>query len=804
MKKINEIFTEIINNGSYGLLLMSLLLTSPCFSQESVSTIQHQFEAYTNNNYQEKVFLHIDKTVYATGEVLWFKAYITNAVSNNFSMLSKICYVEIISDNKKQLMQVKISIDSGKGNGSFLLPSSIRSGNYVIRAYTNWMKNFDPQFYFEETISIINPNKKPEFKKQNDTDSAYAGFFPEGGNLVYGLNNNVAFKITDRYGKGLQAKGFIVSAKDTVTTFETGRFGMGTFSFNPTKGNKYHAIIKLNSTTIKKDLPEIYNTGWTLHAADDGSKLLLNIACNIEAEHAVFLFVQTRGSVKSAAKLSLTDGSAAFTLDKSTLGEGISQITFFNEKKQPVCERLYFKKPVNILQIKSSGFEKEYQTRSKVNINIATNNTDGAEVAGDMSVAVYLADSLQPDQQTNIVNYLWLGSDLKGPVESPEYYFSASGTEAEKAADNLMLTQGWRRFKWEDVLKDTTSSFTFLPECEGHIITGKLSSKMAGLKDTGKNVYLAVPGKSFRFSNSSSSVSGLLRFNIEKFYGNNEIVAQTNKADSNYRIFLDNPFSDKYNASSIPPVNLTPRLSNEILLRSIGAQSQNIYQPEKEDNFMLPSGYDTTAFYGIPYKTYYLDNYTRFPTMEEVMREYVKEVRVRKRGKSFYYEVFNEPDTSYFNNEPLTLIDGIPVFDVNKIIDIDPLKIRKIDITATTFFKGNQQYNGIVSYSTYNGDLSGYQLDPNSIVAEYEGLQYEREFYSPHYETPRQQLSRLPDFRNVLYWSPNLQTKKGKNSISFYTSDIPGKYFVAIQGISDGGLTAYSTFNFTVSSSINK
>ncbi|MEJ7677080.1 MAG: hypothetical protein WKG06_04225 [Segetibacter sp.] len=469
-----------------------------------------------------------------------------------------------------------------------------------------------------------------------------------------------------------------------------------------------------------------------------------------------------------------------------------------------MCERLYFKKPSNFLQIKSAGIEKEYQTRSKVSISVATNNTKGDEVMGDMSVAVYLADSLQPEQKTNIVNYLWLSSELKGLIESPDYYFSASGTEVEKAADNLMLTQGWRRFKWEDVLKNTTPSFTYLPEYEGHVITGKLSSKIAGLKDTGTKVHLSVPGKSFRFSNSSSLASGLIRFNVEKFYGSNEIIVQTNKADSNYRMSIDNPFSDKYNESSIPPVNLTPDLSNAIVLRSIGAQSKNIYQPQKEDSFTLPPGYDTTAFYGIPYRTYYLDNYTRFPTMEEVMREYVKEVRVRKRGKSFYYEVFNEPDISYFNNQPLTLIDGVPVFDVNKIIDIDPLKIKKIDITATTFFRGNQQYNGVVSYFTYNGDLNGYQLDPNSLVVEYEGLQYEREFYSPQYETPQQQLSRLPDFRNVLYWCPKLQTKKGKKDISFYTSDIPGKYIVFIQGISCEGLAGFATFNFTVSSLVNK
>ena len=134
---------------------------------------------------------------------------------------------------------------------------------------------------------------------------------------------------------------------------------------------------------------------------------------------------------------------------------------------------------------------------------------------------------------------------------------------------------------------------------------------------------------------------------------------------------------------------------------------------------------------------------------------------------------------------------------------MDPLKIKKIDITATSFFRGSQQYNGIVSYSTYDGDLKGYQINPNSLVVEYEGLQYEREFYSPQYLTSQQQLSRLPDYRNVLYWSPKLQTKKGKQDISFYTSDIPGKYVVLIQGISEGGVAGFSTFDFTVSSSLN-
>ncbi|HWH62796.1 MAG TPA: hypothetical protein VNS50_05960, partial [Ginsengibacter sp.] len=158
MKKTNKIFSEI-SKGSFGLLLL-FIYSGYVHAQDATSPVQTSFENYNKNNYQEKVFLHIDKSVYATGEVLWFKAYITNANSNQLSSLSKICYVEILGADKKPLLQGKIDIDSGKGNGSFQLPATIRTGNYLIRAYTNWMKNFDPQFYFEQSISIINPNKK--------------------------------------------------------------------------------------------------------------------------------------------------------------------------------------------------------------------------------------------------------------------------------------------------------------------------------------------------------------------------------------------------------------------------------------------------------------------------------------------------------------------------------------------------------------------------------------------------------------------------------------------------------------------
>ncbi|MDQ6844744.1 MAG: hypothetical protein M3Z92_10385 [Bacteroidota bacterium] len=768
--------------------ILFLVFAINVFSQDAASILQSRFETYNSYNYQEKVFLHTDKTVYATGEILWFKCYVTDAANNHLSALSKICYVEIIGNDKKQLLQAKIDIDSGTGNGSFTIPSSKRTGNYLIRAYTNWMKNFDAAFYFEQSISIINPDKKAEVEKTVNIEKYSMQLFPEGGNLVYGLNSTVAFKITDAYGKGLPANGIILNEKnDTILNFITEKFGMGTFTFTPVKGNKYRASVNINDKTFINNLPEIYNNGWAMHLNDEGNTLHVNATSNIETEHSVCLFAQTKGAFKFAKIQYLKNGAADFIINKSDLGEGISQLTIFNENKQPVCERLYFKKPTKLLQVKINNGANDFQKRKKVNISVETNGPDGKPVNADMSVSVYLTDSLQPAAEINILNYLWLSSDIKGLVESPQYYFENTDAEVDKATDNLMLTQGWRRFKWEDVLKNSQPSFTYLPEREGHIISGKVLPGNAAMPDTAIPVYVSVPGTHFKFSGASSSSSGVVRFNVEKFYGSHELIAQPALADSSYRLLIENPFSEKFPEYGVSPINLTSNLKNEILMRSIGAQSNNIYQPDKTDNYFLPETFDTTAFYGYPSKTYYLDDYTRFHSMEEVMREYVKEVHVRNRQNTFHYEVYNELEKLYFNDDPLVLLDGLPVININKIMEMEPLKIKKIDIITTRFFDGAKEYEGIVSYSTYNGDLEGYELSPGSLVFEYNGLQFEREFYSPQYETEEKYLSRKPDLRNVLYWSPHLKTLNGKQDISFYTSDVARKYLLIVQGISDGG-----------------
>ena len=760
--------------------------------------VQSGFNQYNANAVQEKLFVHTDKSAYTTGELMWFKVYNVDGANHKPIDLSKVVYIEVLDKNQNPVLQAKVGMKDGTGSGSVFLPISLTTGNFLLRAYTSWMKNFSPDLYFYKKLTIINPLRSPNQASKQSASTYDVQFFPEGGNLVNGLTSTVGFKATDQYGKGVNFKGAIVNKNnDTVARFEPTKFGMGHFSFTPDSHASYKAIIKLSDKTLVENLPDVNDAGYVLTLKDGGSnQLQVNVNTNLP-DGNIYLFAHTRGIIKDVETVTVTNGKAAFSIDKSKLGEGISHITIFNNQRQPVCERLYFKRPVNQLFITAGTDAQQYTTRKKVNISINTKNNTGA-VAADMSLSVYRLDSLQHTGQQDIQNYLWLSSDLKGNIESPDYYFKNTDAAADAGLDNLMLTQGWSRFAWSDVLQNKKPSFKFLPEYNGPIVTAKITNTLTNTPQNNMVAYLGIPGKRVQLYAAQSDTAGNLIFNMKDFYGPGEIVIQTNTLhDTLVRIDVMNPFADQYAKIKLPEVNVTPAMQSTIAEANLTTQVQNIYNGEKMRQFYDPH-IDSSAFYGTPYKTYLLDNYTRFLTVEEVMREYVSEVNISHTHNRFHILVLN--NNRYLNDEdPMVLIDGVPFFNIDKLFAADPLKIRKLEDVPFIYLLGPSYEAGIFSFTTYKGDLGGNEIDPHAVIMDYEGLELQREFYSPVYDTEAAAASRMPDFRNVLYWTPNLTTgKDGKSSLSFYTSDETGKYIGVIQGLTPNGEAGSQYFTFDV------
>jgi hypothetical protein len=795
MKQMASIFKNVV--GGFAL---AMLISFGCMAQ-TLNDIQGSFNNYRHGALHEKIFIHTDKGAYLTGEILWFKVYVVDGSYNKPLNLSKVAYVEVLDDSQVPVMQAKIELHNGHGSGSLYIPVILNNGNYHFRAYTNWMKNFSPDYYFDKKITIVNPQRAPVASaKQNKADYDIQ-FFPEGGNLVSGINSKIAFKATNKFGKGISFTGAVIDQKnDTIVRFQPLKFGMGHFSFTPAANSTYKAVIRLDdSNPVVKDLPAINNQGFVMALTDNRSgQLQVTVNSNVESsDGAVYLFAHTRQLVKVAKRASLINGAASFSIDKSILDDGISHITIFNGDKQPVCERLYFKRPSKNLVIEASADKPNYGIRKKVNVSVLAKDQSGKQLSADLSMSVYRLDAYQTVEQVDISSYFWLSSDLHGNIESPEYYIKNNTAETDEAVDNLMLTQGWRRFQWSEVLKNKPASLSFLPEYNGHIVSGKIINPETNTPAFDVVAYFGVPGKRVQLFTARSDSSGHLLFNTKDLYGPGEIVVQTDtQRDSLYRIDILNPFSEQYSKNPLPAFELTADMQKPLETQNMAMQVQNIYSGSKTKQFYEPA-LDSTGFYGKPDKVYRLDDYTRFTTMEEVLREYIREVNVFHPQKKYEIKVISEK--GFLEGNPLVLLDGIPIFDMNKVLAIDPLKVKRLDVIKDRYFWGPADAEGILSYATYKGDLSGVEIDPHAVVLDYEGLQLQRVFYSPVYETDSQVASRLPDFRNLLFWAPVINTNtQGKNQLTFYTPDEEGKYIGVIQGITINGETGSQYFTFEV------
>lgn len=773
-----------------------LFLVSVAHAQSILDQYVKKVEAYQADRLQEKIFVHLDRTFYIAGEKAWFKIYVTDGSLHQPLALSKVAYLEVLDGEKNPVAQMKIELKDGTGNGSILLPALLNSGNYTLRVYTNWMKNFGPEFYFHQPITIVNVFRSLERPASVKESKLEIQFFPEGGQLVDGLNSKIACRVVNSSGTGISYTGFILSSRgDTLVRFEPLKFGIGHFYFTPVQSESYKAIIReSNGKITTASLPPIQSSGYVLRVNDTlQNKLAVSVRARGSEVRSpiVYLIGHTRQAIKIASTHYLQEGALKILVSKNEFSEGVSHITLFNAEFKPVCQRLIFIQPEKNNRAKLATELPEYGTRSKVKITIQPQTS--SEEVSKFSLSVAKFDSLQQFAPVNIRDYLYLTSDLKGTIESPEFYFSDDPRVSE-ATDHLMMTHGWSRFRWDDV-REQTDIIQFLPEYRGQLIAGNVVDRTTNKPLSGITTYLASPQKKVDLYESISDRNGNIVFEVPDYFGRKKLFVQTSPADSSAQIKLVSPFSGQFTTRSLPQIDLTNKASQALIARSVSMQVRDVY---KLNNQQIQIISDSTSFYGKAQEQYYLDDYTRFPLMEEVMREYIKGVRLRKNNGRFIFKVVDGTRNIVYDNEPLVILDGVPVFDTDKLMSFDPHKVMRVDVVTGKYFLGAQFFDGIVSFKTYTGDLAGFSINPKALTLDYDALERQSEFFSPKYETKAQLESRLPDVRQVLHWIPDFTLNTQSKEFNFYTSDQPGTYQVVIQGISKQGYPISESCTFTV------
>ena len=334
---------------AFGILLCISLKT---IAQENGTGIKLFFE---------KVYLHTDRNHYASGDNIWFKAYLVNAQSNYPVSTSNTLYIELINPANTIVDREVIRVDSGVAVGDFKLADSIAGGSYRIRAYTNWMRNFGNHFIFEKQVEVKNipgVDKQHIIEEKKVVTTAgvnkqphYAiHFFPEGGSMVEGIASIIAFKAEDANGNSVDAKGAILTATgDTVAHFKSLHLGMGSFSFQPAAGMQYKAVVQYkNDAPTPADFPVAAKDGYVMKVtAVDAASFLVNLFGNaatmlLHPGGEVTIAAKHGGKIIYKEKTVLKDNTAAVTISAKDFPAGIASITLYDENLHPNCERLVY------------------------------------------------------------------------------------------------------------------------------------------------------------------------------------------------------------------------------------------------------------------------------------------------------------------------------------------------------------------------------------------------------------------------------------------------------------------------------
>jgi hypothetical protein len=888
------------------LLLITTSLTSAFAQRDTVSlnTVLTKTVKYATNFPIEKVYLHLDKPYYAATDTIWFKAYVTMD-KHQPSGLSNIVYVDIANSQDSIVQELKLPVINGLANGNIILSAAAyKEGNYHLRAYTNWMRNSDPDYFFNKNIVIGNPvdnavstnisfnatmvdkrikinagitfkeagevalaNKKvtwtatavngDEIGKGKGTTNTngvfnleFAGdnasiqsgmlttvidtgtrkaviktfplktaagikdvqFFPEGGDLITGVRSKVAFKAIGTNGLGLDVKGSITDNTGAeVAVLTSQHLGMGVFALLPEEGKTYKASITFpDGSKATYDMPRIRPTGINMSLFNtDPTNLTLKISANTSyftnnQNKPYYVIAQNGGTIFFAAQTTLENQIYSATIPKSKFPTGIIQFTLFTGTGVPVSERIVFIQNNDMLNLSLTSDKKIYNTRQNVKIAVSAKNK-ALPVVGNFSVSV-IDESKVPfdeDSETTILSNLLLISDLKGYIEKPNYYFLAKNVKAAEDLDVLMLTQGYRRISYPNIIAGKYPQIFLLPEQQGLEISGMLRNN-TGMPISKGNLLLQMPGKAT--VETLTDMVGNFKFSKLAFKDSSQvtITARNNPLSKNMVITV--------NGDTYQPATKNNYMYDEIAnidstFKPYLAVSKKVYESQhilkevviKSTVYKKPLHRDWPGLTGLPAQadqTIGAEILKGCPSLLTCLPSMVLGITA---DNNLFYLMRNYNSG---NKMPIQIyLDGKPV-DASNLSTIRGDDVESVELYKTDGLSGANKMNGtsgllLVNMRKINKTKISFAQMQDMIPKPYEvtftanGYSIAREFYSPKYIVGKP--AGGPDFRTTVYWNPKVVTDKtGAASFDFFNADGRGTYRATIEGIdADGNLGRY-------------
>jgi hypothetical protein len=827
-EKIKQPYPDMNKNKVFVVALILL------FTQLSLGRSQNsQYPpAYDSLRVIEKVYLHIDRESYYPGDDIWFKAYLIDATEKLLTNNSMNLHVELISPDLKIIDSHVVRLDKGLGNGDFHLSEKIQSGSYRIRAYTNYMRNFGDQLFFIKDITII--NSSDALKAFSDSinynrNKPDISFFPEGGSLVDDVTSLVGFKAVDATGKGCEITGKVYSShSDTVASFNSTFKGMGTFNLNPAPGEQYYSIIyDNNGDSAKTQIQKSLKTGMVLHVSETRpGELDLAIRTNMETlpvltDHDLSLTVSLHSTILKTIFFRVKSLNSHMTLKTDEFPDGIVSLTIYDLEGKPFCERLAFVHNNDDEELTAKTDKPVYATRDSVSVRISLSGCPVQDQDAFLSFSA--SNEISVDETdlytTNISSWFLLESDVRGDIETPSYYFDRSNADRLKNLDILLLTQGWRDFKWKyENYFETKNGFTISGRVRKKLVNEPLENSTVTLglfEGKRPNVYLVPVDSSGRFlikgidftgkasliasvTNDKDKLKGWLILDSisyipEEVHNKNVNIRQVIrdspiKTDSKSSVEINdslkyyksnNNLRKKYKLSDTIEIGeviisprlkfepYTPRRQNEINLRTLFPDREMLVTADLEI-------YNTLG--QLLFMKLHI-TYNDSPGVSNIGGFLTTQVP----GKNSCNKLTN----------PLTMLDGMEV-QYDAIATIPISWVERIDVLCPINGElewGERGNNGVVSI-LLKSDAFWSSTTPtyHSVNKSITGYNEPRIFYSPKHQNPLK-ADKKPDLRTTLFWEPNIEVENNKEVLlNYFNADNPSKVKVIVEGITTGGI----------------
>lgn len=741
-----------------------------------------------------KLYLHLDNDYYMAGDYVWFKTYLLDPVTHKPESGLTNVYVELINARGNLLKKQVLRSENGMAWGDFKLSDSISDGNYLIRAYTNPMREMGEDYLFHRQIYVSNPH----FKNYIRTREVWANrlfnrqltrkarrhdfaFFPEGGKLIRGMPVRLAFEARDQLGRSLASEGVILnSSGEAVARFESTFAGRGYVLFNPLDTIGYKARVSIEGARRMQDfdLPPVTREGVSLRVDREPEGFRVQLATNsrsvVEAAEPWLLMAHSRGETLYQDPIVFENGRTEVFLPADLLYPGISEIFVMSPGNRVTARRLVFLHEEDKLDVEVTSVRWD---EGKCQVEIAIDDSQGFPLSGHYSLAVRALgrDALkQLHPGAGSRSFLLLESDLGRPIdEAPPLEETGNGRMPD-LTDLLMLTSNWERISLQEVVSGEPIDISFDPTY-GMAIGGQLIHPANDKPVANHRVNLTIRNGFVENFSTLTNREGEFVFDDLVYHGLVTIELASEELTEGYfpRIHLDvGQLQDP-----VYRVDFATR-PQEVTRKGL---IWNRVRRKQESPYRIPEYYSPSqSYYGQPSQTIHVSERVEdYKTILDVLLQ-------RATGLTYHQGrlILRGVSSIMLSNEPLYILDGNAA-DRNTFLSTSARDVHRIEIFrgANAVIFGMRGTNGAIVAYTRRGGMYGRPGYEFTMGGFYVPREFSSEKTGNHYWAVEND-----QYNPTLYWEPDIRpSPRVSKQLSFAPIEGFDHYAITIEGVAANG-----------------